>query len=210
MKHILHEKQDSMLYKFMKLQFENPKKGDWVSSCLQDLEYLEIRISLSELQSLNKKEFKKIIENCIKIKSFEYLMGKRGRKGIEINYSHLKMAEYLLPNDDLSISEQRYIFSIRNRMIKIENNYRGTKNKIICFCGEFEDMNHIYDCKMFNIKNEERLPYENIFGEDLKKMKIIYERFRKNFEKRENEKSSPRILNVDPLYSNHCTAMEIN
>ena len=68
-------------------------------------------------------------------------------------------------------------------------------------------MNHIYDCKMFNIKNEERLPYENIFGEDLKKMKIIYERFRKIFEKRENEKSSPRILNVDPLYSNHCTAI---
>ena len=137
-------------------------------------------------------------------------MGKRGRKGIEINYSHLKMAEYLLPNDEVSISEQRYIFSIRNRMIKIENNYRGTKNKITCFCGEFEDMNHIYDCKMFDIKNEERLPYENIFGEDLKKMKIIYERFRKNFEKRENENSSPRILNVDPLYSNHCTAMEIN
>ena len=66
-------------------------------------------------------------------------------------------------------------------MIKIENNHRGTKNKITCFCGEFEDVNHIYDCKMLNIKNEERLPYENIFGEDLKKMKIIYERFRKFF-----------------------------
>ena len=91
----------------MKLQFENPKKGDWVSSCLQDLEYLEIKISLIDLQSLNKKEFKKILEQCIEIKSFEYLMKKRGKKGIEINYSHLKMAEYLLPNDELTMSEQR-------------------------------------------------------------------------------------------------------
>ena len=65
---------------------------------------------MSELQSLNKKEFKKTLEKCIKIKSFEYLMGKRGRKGIEINYSHLKMAEYLLPNDEVSISKQKVYF----------------------------------------------------------------------------------------------------
>ena len=63
---------------------------------------------------------------------------------------------------------------------------------------------------MFNIENEDKLQYENIFGEDLKKMKIIYEKFRKNLEKRENENYSPRILNVDPLYSNYCAAMEIN
>lgn len=56
-------------------------------------------------------------------------MGRRGSKGIEIEYSSLKMADYLLPNDDLTITEQRRIFSIRNRMINIENNFRGKLEK---------------------------------------------------------------------------------
>ena len=121
------------------------------------------------------------------------------------------MAEYLLPNGELSISEQRYIFSIRNRMIKIENNFHGKRNKTTCICGELEDMKHIYSCKIYNIENEDELYYENIFGDDLKKMKKIYEKFKINFEKRGNENNLPRILDkVDPLYSNHCSAMEIN
>ena len=53
--------------------------------------------------------------------------GRKGRKGIEVNYSSLKMAEYLLPNDELSITEKRYIFSMCNRMINKENNFRGKR-----------------------------------------------------------------------------------
>ena len=41
LKNILHEKPNSTLYKFIKLQFENPRRGDWMSSCLSDLEFLE-------------------------------------------------------------------------------------------------------------------------------------------------------------------------
>ena len=138
-------------------------------------------------------------------------MEKRGIKGIEINYSFLKMAEYLLPNAELSISEKRYIFSIRNRMIKTENNFHGKMNKTTCICGELEDMKHIYSCKIYNIENEDELYYENIFGDDLKKMKKIYEKFKTNFEKRGNENNPPRILDkVDPLSNNYCAAMEIN
>ena len=42
-----------------------------------------------------------------------------------------------------------------------------------------------------------------IFGNDIKQMKIISERFRKKFEEKELEKRNilPRILKVDPLYS---------
>ena len=110
MKNILHEKPNSTLYRFIKLQFENQRRGDWVSSCLSDLEYLEIKISLNELESMNMREFKKILEKSLEIKSYQYLMGKRGKKGIEITYTSLGMAEYLLPNDELTISEQRYVF----------------------------------------------------------------------------------------------------
>ena len=87
-----------------------------------------------------------------------------------------------------------------NRMINIENNFRGKMEKKTCICGEYEDMNHIYSCKI-----------KMIFGNDVKQMKIISERFRKNFEEKDLEKRNilPRILKVDPLYSIH-TGMEMN
>ena len=212
LKNILHEKPNSTLYKFIKLQFENPRRGDWMSSCLSDLEFLEIKISLNELECMNMKEFKKILEKSLKIKCYNYLMDKRGKKGIEIKYASLGMAEYLLPNDELTISEQRYVFSMRNRTKRINNNFPENTNKSTCLCGKIEDMKHIYCCKIYNNENEEEeQEYEKIFENNVRNIKKIYEKFKKNFEKREQkqEDNKPRILNVDPLYYN-CTAMEIN
>ena len=122
LKNILHENPNSRIYQFIKLQYENPTRGDWMSSCLTALRYLEIDLSLSSIICLSVNQFKKILDKSIKRKSFEYLMEKIGSKGKEIRYSCLKMAEYLSPNDYLSISEKRQIFSIRNRMVNIENN----------------------------------------------------------------------------------------
>ena len=48
----------------------------------------------------------------------------RGKKGQKIEYSEIKMAEYLMPyGESLTISEKRYIFSMRNRMIEIPANF---------------------------------------------------------------------------------------
>ena len=40
-------------------------------------------------------------------------MKKKGKKGKEINYPEIQMSEYLLPNDELSVDEQRNIFEIK-------------------------------------------------------------------------------------------------
>ena len=149
-----------------------------MSSCLSDLKFLEIKISLNELESMNMREFKKILEKSLKIKCYNYLMEKRGKKGIEIKYASVRMAEYLLPNDELTISEQRYVFSIRNRMIRINDNYPENTNKSVCLCGNIEDMKHIYSCKIYDNENErENEKYENIFENDVRKIKKIYEKF---------------------------------
>ena len=51
------------------------------------------------------------MKKSINEKSVQYLLEKRKSKGKEINYSRLKMSEYLLPNNEnLSIEEQQYIF----------------------------------------------------------------------------------------------------
>ena len=45
---ILKEKSDSLIYKFVTLQLKNPRKGDWASSCIQDLKYLNIELPLED------------------------------------------------------------------------------------------------------------------------------------------------------------------
>ena len=95
------------------------------------------------------------------------------------------MQEYLLPDEeDLTITDKQVIFAIRNRMINIEHNFpQKDKKEKQCICGEVQDMKHIY--LIFN--NEDmKISYENIFDEDIRKMKIVYERLRKNLEKNKN------------------------
>jgi hypothetical protein len=210
LKTILHDP-ESLLCKFVQLQFANPSKGDWVSSCLEDLNYLEMKMSLDEIKSVSESQYKNMLDKSINKKALEYLLSKRGSKGTEITYSCIKTAEYLSPNEEgLSISDQRYIFSIRNRMVPILDNFPLKQIESKCVCGNSENMKHIYSCKYLNIEDEET-PYEKIFKENLMNMKKVYQRFKLNFGMREKIKTenfvNHGIPSVDPLY---CTVMEIN
>ena len=82
------------------MQLEKPSKGDWASSCLKSLEYLDLTFSIAEIKEMTKNQFRRILKKAIKEKAFKYLIDKRGSKGKEIEYLRLKMAEYLLPQDE--------------------------------------------------------------------------------------------------------------
>ena len=88
------------------------------------------------------------------------------------------MAEYLLPNDNLTIEEQRTIFSIRNRMVNdIPANFSSKKeNTAKCTCGESEDMEHVYSCKYLNIK-EPAEEYYKIFSGNTGEQRTVLQRF---------------------------------
>jgi hypothetical protein len=64
---------DSMIYKSVKIQFQNPTRGDWASSFLENLEYLEIKMSLEEIQSIIMNKFISLLRKSIKKKALEYL-----------------------------------------------------------------------------------------------------------------------------------------
>ena len=81
--------------------------------------------------------FKNMIRRKCKQSAFEYLLNKRGKKGKDIQFNSLRMSEYLLPNDELDINEQRKIFELRNNMTEIKANYVSEKENIsVCICGE--------------------------------------------------------------------------
>ena len=123
LKYILHEDPESMIYKFLQLQIKNPTKGDWAYSCFEDLDYLEINLSLKEIKAVTVNKLITILTKSIDQKAFQYLMNMRGSKGEEIIYSDLIMANYLMPNEEnMTISDKRYIFSMRNRMLYLPQN----------------------------------------------------------------------------------------
>ena len=92
-------------------------------------------------------------------------------------------------------------------MIQIPDNF-PSKNENInenCkICGEKENMRHLYSCKWG--RENERDKYENIFGQNLNKMRNVYILFRskyENREKHENMKNHPCDPICDPLFSVH-------
>ena len=205
MKYILEQDTESLLNKFLTLQLKFPTRGDWASSCLKDLKYLEIEIRIEEIKEIKRKQFLKMINESIQKKSFEYLQTLRGSKGKEITYYESKMANYLKPsNENLNITEKRFIFAMRNRMIPIENNFpnqKQNKEENCKSCGETEDMRHIY---AYNKSQENYIEYENIFGENVKMIRKVYQHFKTNYDIKENQKKSlgsPRDPLCDPLFS---------
>ena len=71
-------------------------------------------------------------------------------------YTCLKMADYLMPNSSgLTVTEQRYIFSVRNRMIYLPENFPLQQKTMNCACGDVEDMMHVYTCRYWNTEKEE-------------------------------------------------------
>ena len=125
-----------------------------------------------------KKEYKSLIRNKCRQSAYEYLMSKRGTKGQEIKYTDIQIAEYLLPNNELNIEDQREIFAIRNRMINIPSNFISReKNENKCVCGNKEEMKHIYECTNLNMKKVE-VRYEKIFNGTITEQKQILQRFK--------------------------------
>ena len=151
LKYILNQEEDGLIYKFFYLQVQNPSKGNWASSCKENLKQLKINLTFEEIKSMSVTKFKKIVRIQIREEAFRYLTNKRGEKGSEIIYQDIEMAEYLLPDDCLTIENKRQLFSIRNRMIDISS-YFSSKQKTmsLCFCGSKENMKHIYECKYWN------------------------------------------------------------
>ena len=56
--------------------------------------------------------------------------GKQVKKGKEVEYTCIEMAEYLQPlNNKLSIEQKREMYAARNRMVNIPYNFPKKKHK---------------------------------------------------------------------------------
>ena len=202
LKSILDQDEQSMVFKFLKLQFQQPIKNDWVSTCKRDLEEMNIDLKFEDIRMMQKGTFLKIIKSKIEVLALNYLLKKRGSKGKEIVYKRLEMANYLLPhNEKISIEEKQRLFSFRNRMIDVGNNFG--KNEQCVICKQKEDMNHIYNYQYQN-KQSNEIPFEKIYTGNLIEQMKVFKKFEENLKirneyKEQDRKKSPCDPFCDPL-----------
>ena len=160
-------------------------------------------ISLQEIKEITKTRLKNILKKKIKEAAFKYLVSKQGEKGGEIKYKSFQMVDYLLPyNSELPIKEKQEIFSIRNGMVIIPANFGSEKE---CKCRAKENAAHIYEWKILNNEVSE-FECNDIYLENIGKIRKIYERFKENMKKWENslvnESRNFHVIN-GPLFSEH-------
>ena len=121
---------------------------------------------------MTKENFSQMIKQKISEISLKYLLKKRNLKGKEISYDRLEMADYFMPyNEYLNIEEKQNLFSVRNRIVEIGNNFGNNENCIMCQTKE--DMNHIYNCEYLN-KQEIKTEFSKIYeGNLFEKIKVL-------------------------------------
>ena len=203
LKYILEQPEDSLLKKFFEIQLSNPTRGDWASTCQEDMKSLNFFLSHQEIKEMTKQKFTNLLKEKINKEALNYLKIKQSKKGKNIEYKNLEMADYLQPTCELDNKEKQKLFEIRNDMTNIPSNF-GNQN--VCPCGEVENMVHIYNCEFWSERKNEKVPYNNIYNGNIQKQIEVYKIFEQNLERRNESmkrENTHVILNESTVIPGH-------
>ena len=188
--YILHEKQESMVYRFFQTQYKNRTSKDWVSTILKDLKELNLKVSIDDIKEMKKSKFMNMLKRSTEEKAYMELekMKTKHTKVSHLNHYGIKMQKYLLPNElKISQEEIQMIFKLRSRVTEIKTNMKGSFYSYECdLCEEEEEtQEHILKCKEIIIRKKEKddIPtYDKIFGKKVMEQVKIARTFRENME----------------------------
>ena len=194
LQYILHEDKNSLVHSCLTAQLENPSPGDWGLSCLKDLEELDIKWNISDIENMSKSSFRNIVRKKTAARTLDYLNEVKGRhsKVLHIPHMKLKLQEYL-ETRNLSVQETKFLFALRSRMINVKVNYREKHIDMLCPCCKMEDdsQEHLLSCsgiKADGILASSVPVYQDLFGNNIEKQVNLARILKKRFEQR---KSAP-------------------
>ena len=137
--------------------------------------------------------FRKISKLKCEEAAFTALIQKRdnGKKGKNIKYgSSLEMADYLCPNSQLTVQDQKDIFQIRSMTNPLPSN-RGDPQPCSTGCGDLMENPHIYICPVLN--EEPQGDLNRLLNGTLHEMKLALQQWRENMKKVEYFESMDSI-----------------
>ena len=122
-----------MVYQVLKATLENPIKNDFVKTCEEYLNILDIKLSFQEIEKMSEWRFKKLVKAKTEAAGFRYLKGQISKqtKASNIEYSDLGLQEYFIGghcNKNLS----RIIFKARSHTLDIKTQQKWKYADSIC------------------------------------------------------------------------------
>ena len=167
LQYLVKLKPSEMLSKFFWAQWENPTKSDWTVDVLKNLEEMNIVNDLTEIKSMSKFSFKKIVMKKAREYEFERFLNIKANKSKmkNLSYTSLEIQDYLLLKN-MNTSQAKAIFKFRLRMAPFGENFRSGSNLVLCpLCGLHRDgQKESFSCpkmkQMIDIKGK----YEQVFG----------------------------------------------
>ena len=189
--YILNEDEKSLISRFFQVQLRQPCKGDWCTTVIEDLEYLEIHLTLDQIKSASKGQFSKLIDECIVEKALIYLSEEKKKKSkvSQIVHNDLNLQKYF-NSKDVSLQLSKFIFVLRSRMLEVQANFPSKFSIRFCpVCKDEttqDDQAHLLLCPQLNDQQVvSTLPnYEDLFSKDLNKQVQVASIIHKNFRKR--------------------------
>ena len=177
LQHILKQKsQDTLLYRFFKVQMDNPSKNDRVTGTLQDLEKVNFNMELFEIEQMSEEMFKNICKQKVKSLAFKYLNNKLKQRQnySEVKYSNLNMSKYLHEDLGYTVKEKQNLFQCRMNDLDVKANRRWKYDDITCrSCKDQtkpETQQHVICCKSLvdrNMKITYLPSYSELYSEDI-------------------------------------------
>ena len=188
LKYILQQDQTSLIYRFFQVQRDTANKYDWISTVIKDIEELDLKLTIDDIQIMPKSTFKRLVNLKTKENALNYLneLKSAHTKVMDIVHNELEMQTYLSPNIcEMTVDDTKYIFLLRSRMVDVKANYKGKYFDYLCTeCGkEEETQQHVLECSKLIGKNEmlTYIPnYYDIFSEEVKEQLYVARILREN------------------------------
>ena len=187
----------------MDAQVRNPVRGDWAQLVKEDLQELGLNLTFSEVGKMSGNTLKTKLKTAVTVKAFEYLseVQQKHSKSKNIQYSELKLQEYLRSHRSGTINEKARLFQIRSRMLQLKSNFKTGQENIMCTLCEAEEetQTHLLICPVLSsnsVISDCNIPvYEDIYSEDANRVEAIGRILMEKYELWK-EKQNPDARNI--------------
>ena len=149
--YILNEEEDSLINRVLQAQIKVPTKNDFILGVEEDLEELDIHLSLEDIKNLSKDVLRNFLKPKVEEKALLFLNQKKLKhsKVLHIRHAKLKMQDYLCPSNVRSLEMSKFLFSARTRMLDIGANFSNKySDKVKCKlgCDVLDTQQHLLEC----------------------------------------------------------------
>ena len=172
---ILQKSESELVRRFLTAQELNPVRKDLCLQFKDDMKTCNIILTSSEISSMKKCKFKKLVYTQLREVSREYLLSLKGKHSKLGSLQNTYILDTYLASNSISTEEKQILFKLRTRMIDVKSNFRTQYGQdLACrFCPEEETQSHLLICKeLIDNLDTSSIEYEDIF-KDVKKQESI-------------------------------------